>query len=87
MKLKPCPFCGATQDTDWEDTMYPVFGWKDEDIGGDGTLVRCYVPIYDPEKHGMVYNINCASTYGGCDASITGDSEEEVIAKWNKRKE
>lgn len=23
MKLKPCPFCGLTSDTDWEDTLYP----------------------------------------------------------------
>lgn len=85
MKLKPCPFCGLTSDTEWEDTLYLSSGWKDEDLCGDGTLVRHYVSIFDNTRHGMSYGILCSTTYGGCGASITGDSVEEVIEKWNKR--
>lgn len=85
MILKGCPFCGMISDTDWDDTRYPSYGWKDEDICGDGELVRHYVSVFDPDKHGMGYKISCDPGYGGCGAEMRGDSEEEVIAKWEKR--
>lgn len=33
-----------------------------------------------------IYNIVCLPAYGGCDASILGDSVEDCIKKWNSRK-
>jgi hypothetical protein len=32
-----------------------------------------------------LYEINCLSIYGGCGASILGNSPEECIEKWNTR--
>ena len=88
MKLKPCPFCGLTSDTDWEDTLYPSgVGWR-EDTGviDDVTPFRHYLGAYRRDQwQGTCYEINCAVTYGGCGANISGDSEEDVIEKWNKR--
>ena len=87
MQLKPCPFCGMTSDTEWEDTLYPSgVGWRLLDRGDRGLcksyLGRDRVDIWE----GTCYEINCATTYGGCGVSISGDSKEEVIDKWNSRK-
>lgn len=35
---------------------------------------------------GMCYNIVCNTIYGGCGASLSGDTQEETVAAWNKRK-
>jgi len=83
-KLKPCPFCELTPDTDCEDTMYPSHSYKDVDIGEE-TLLRIYLAVYDEEREGVGYSIHCATTYGGCGANIAGDSKDEAIDKWNRR--
>ena len=41
--------------------------------------------IHPASKDKTVWQINCCSVYGGCDASILGDSPEDCIEKWDKR--
>jgi hypothetical protein len=35
--------------------------------------------------HGQVWELGCLEHEGGCGATMTGDSREEVLAKWNRR--
>lgn len=78
--LLPCPFCGRQGDHSDPDTMHPSGGWVDEPDG-----FRHYVTTWDPRKQGSCFEVNCVQHYGGCGASISGDSEEEAIAAWNRR--
>lgn len=41
--------------------------------------------IYPIDRTGDLYEIHCLGIYGGCDASILGESPEDCIEKWNKR--
>lgn len=41
--------------------------------------------IYPASRDRSVWQLNCCSEYGGCDASVLGDSPEDCVAKWNKR--
>jgi len=88
MKLKPCPFCGLTSDTDWEDTLHPSgVGWCEDNSGyHDSHVHRFYLSTeHKDEWEGVCYEISCSVTYGGCGANISGDSKEEVIERWNRR--
>lgn len=77
--MKPCPFCGMTCYPDI-DTLYPAgYGWKEDDEG------RYYVTAYEVPKEQWCYKLMCNESYGGCGATLYGDSKEEVIAKWNRR--
>ena len=38
-----------------------------------------------PSNWSRLYEIHCLGIYGGCDASILGNSPEDCIEKWNKR--
>lgn len=83
--MKPCPFCGMKINPDDIDLVYPSgIGWKEDDWG-DGTLYRHYVRALEVPKEQWCYQVVCQTHYGGCNASITGDSKEEAIANWNKR--
>ena len=42
--------------------------------------------LYPIDRTLEIWNLVCPSTSGGCDASILGDSSEDVIKKWNTRK-
>ena len=88
-QLKPCPFCGLQSHEDWDDTIYPAgIGWRDEKKDApDGTPpIRLYLRREQYYRwQGTCYKINCAETYGGCGASLVGDSKEEAIDKWNRR--
>lgn len=81
-KLKPCPFCGLQSHQDWDDTLHPSgIGWAEDD-----EHVPYYLSIDQYEEwQGTCYKLTCAEVYGGCGASATGDSQEEVINKWNRR--
>jgi hypothetical protein len=64
-KLLPCP-CGMQLNAADEDCIYPATR-----------------PVYDPELDKMVFKVwelVCNPVYGGCDASVLGDSREDVIA-------
>ena len=77
--LLPCPFCGQEVE---EDDIYPTgTGWKAIDECG-----RSYHSFRDVPKEQWCYAIHCEVTRGGCGARISGDSQEEAIAAWNKRK-
>ncbi len=84
-QIKPCPFCGMEIDITDEDTMYPdgTYWYDNPDLG------RVYVNrdqlVLVPFQFGRCWGIHCQPIYGGCGASMTGDSEEEVIAKWQRR--
>ena len=43
--------------------------------------------IYRATRSGDVWSIHCHETWGGCSASILGDSPEDVLRKWNRRKD
>lgn len=85
MILKPCPFCGRKLDINNEDTVYPTgIYWRySEEIG-----CHHYVSFNErlPDDN-PCYKVTCPSIYGGCDAQVTGDSEQEAIDKWNRRVE
>ena len=34
---------------------------------------------------GVYWSINCLEHAGGCGVQMLGDTEEEVISKWNRR--
>ena len=89
--LLPCPFCGSALDDADSDTLHMShIAWKD---------TYCHVPIHEETKGGIkrlyvkynepcdghCYEVHCPTIYGGCGATITEDSIEEVIAAWNKR--
>lgn len=81
-KLKPCPFCGSVLDLLDRDVFHPSGGWKIH------KGFRSYLSFSDLDKFdGFTWQINCPTIYGGCGASISGDSEEEAVEAWNKRKE
>ena len=84
-EFKPCPFCGMQSELSWEDTIHQSGeAWR-EDMR-NGVLYRHYIRRNDPRGyHGLCYDINCATVYGGCGVTMDGDSKEEVIEKWNRR--
>lgn len=78
-KLLPCPFCGSALDDADHDTLHKShIAWKY--AHGHRKYVR-----YNEPCDGHCYEVHCPTTYGGCGATITADSIEEVIAAWNKR--
>ena len=87
MKLKPCPFCGMTSDTEWEDTLHPSgVGWREDMFTGDEIPLRHYLGRDRQDQwQGACYEIHCNVIYSGCGVNISGDSKEDVIEKWNKR--
>lgn len=78
--FKPCPFCGKIPEDDDEDAVHPSHGWLDID-----SEIRVYKSVFEvpPEQWGYV--VNCVEHHGGCGASISGDSKQEAIDKWNRR--
>lgn len=77
--LLPCPFCGSELDDADSDTLHMShIAWKD--AYGRRNYVR-----YNEPCDGHCYEVHCPKIYGGCGATITEDSIEEVIAAWNKR--
>ena len=82
-KLLPCPFCGWTADpTDLIDVVYPS-GTMWREVGG----YRTYLHYQDrQEGDNFCFVVVCNQSMGGCSAEIHGDSKEEAIAKWNRRK-
>lgn len=81
MTLLNCPFCGAELDANDPDTLHKSGSWRNYDDVG-----REYLSTFDLRADGFCYEINCPTIYGGCDATMSGDSKEEVIEKWNTRK-
>lgn len=77
--LLPCPFCGSKLDLEDEDTLYPTGdGWLfDEEL-----QMRTYHRLYIVPKEQWCYALHCS-----CGASLTGDDRDEVIEKWNRRKQ
>lgn len=68
--VKPCPFCGLQmQDSDADDYLHQVYN---EDVID-----------YPPDER--EWTINCLEIAGGCGVQMLGDTEEEVISKWNRR--
>lgn len=86
--ISPCPFCGHT-GYDIRDFLHPTAqGWRDDPFGEEGKPFRHYMRYNDPRVcHGQVWEMGCLEHEGGCGATMTGDSREEVIAKWNRRPE
>ena len=81
-KLKPCPFCGSGLDVDDSDTLHPSgTAWLEV----EGLLCRRYVSY--KESPNWCYEVHCCTHYGGCGASIAGDSRDEAIRLWNRRVE
>ena len=84
-KLLPCPFCGWPVDMEDPDTFYPTGTlWRyDEEAG-----CIVYYGYKDRDKYGaenMCYLLVCVEHNGGCGAEVHGDTEEETIAKWQRR--
>lgn len=78
----PCPFCWFAVDTDDDDTLYPSgICWRVENG------IRHYILWKDRRDgvDGLVWGIHCNEHMGGCGAEMYGDSDEEVVKKWNRR--
>ena len=82
VRALPCPFCGMNADLDGEDTIYPTgTGWRfNEEL-----QIRTYHRALEVPKEQWCWGMHCPETYGGCGASIHGDSKDEALAKWNTR--
>lgn len=79
--MKDCPFCGMPVDLEDPDVLYPNgTGWK---IRGD---LRSYHHFREVPPEQWCYSMHCTTTSGGCGAEISGDSKEEAVEKWNRRK-
>lgn len=78
--LLSCPFCGHTPQ-DWQDFLHPTGqAWRDDDG------MRHYMRWDDPRgTHGQVWELGCLEHEGGCGATMTGDSRQDVLEKWNRR--
>ena len=86
--LLPCPFCGwhpGEDEDDLLDVLHRSGTWW-----ADRTFYGKTYRIY--RRHSMreegdspCWSMNCTENMGGCGAEITGDSEAEVVAKWNRR--
>ena len=80
--LKACPFCGHKLDHEDSDTIHPSgVGWKP----WKGARFRHYVSYLEVPQEQWCWEVHCDITAGGCGASISGDSQEEAIARWNRR--
>ena len=89
MILKPCPFCGwcPATELDIPDSLYPSGKWwADSRYYGD--VIRTYRRHAERQPGDKpCWVMRCNDNAGGCGASIEGDSEDEVVAKWNRRVE
>jgi hypothetical protein len=79
MTLLNCPFCGSELESEDADTLHKSCSWRNRDG------YREYLTTSNPLADGFCYQINCPTIYGGCGSSISADSKEEVIEKWNTR--
>lgn len=81
LELAPCPFCGRPLNAEDPDTLHPNgIVWRET---GEGRHYTHYRQMLTTDN--MCYVVNCVEHYGGCTASIDGDSREDAIARWNKR--
>lgn len=80
-KLFPCPFCGAEPEDDLTDVLYKTGKWKDHPQQG----IRGYFSSTATDYDGFTYTMHCSTDYGGCGATMSGDSFEETVSKWNRR--
>ena len=80
--ILPCPFCGHKPD-DLDDALHPTgIGWA-EHRGARNYFGRRHRRY--KSRDGDVWELGCLEHEGGCGATMTGDSEAQVIAKWNLR--
>jgi hypothetical protein len=82
-EIGPCAFCGhVTQDV--RDALHPTgIGWQETPNGRIFTS-RHNLQRY-LERDGDTWQMACLEHEGGCGVTMTADSKEEVIAKWNRR--
>lgn len=82
-QLLPCPFCGH-HNQELEDCIYPSGGYWFSKNNIIGYCSRSNIPK-ECDNLGQVWEIVCNENEGGCGAIIYGNSEQEVIDKWNRR--
>jgi hypothetical protein len=80
--IKPCPFCGMAFDSENGDSIHPSWIFHREcEHGGH------FVSIKDSRPGDLqMWELNCATTGGGCGVRMSGFGKEDVIRKWNTRK-
>ena len=78
MSFKDCPFCGAQAPDDLIDSFYPSgIYYRIEPEG-----------YYTYHSHGRRISTDLPMfkyVCKGCDAEMSGHSEQEVLDKWNSR--
>lgn len=100
-EILPCPFCGRPYDPDPCDGSIQRRPMKWIEFEGDH-LRHYYFPAHEKDvehvEHlkkakgyeitgqGDVWEVLCLVHNGGCSAQVSGDSREEAIANWNRRK-
>lgn len=81
--LDDCPFCAHVLSPKCPETLHPsgVYWHYDENSGS-----RVYYSREDiNSESNACWQVNCEASFGGCGATISADSIEDVIKKWNRR--
>lgn len=98
-ELKPCPFCGHSPlRYNLIDSLHPTGmhwfkcpsldeRWFGEDIDYVHSHQNPLQLVLEREitEQGKYWQFSCLETEGGCGATLTGTSCEDVMTKWNTR--
>ena len=82
--MSPCPFCGHVSQ-DMRDALHPSGTVWLQTNGRIHYASRHRAYAIPHELLGDVWEMNCLEHEGGCGASISANSREAVIIKWNRR--
>lgn len=85
-------YCEDTWSEQIDETLKSLFPVKPElercpfcGFKPDAEHDDCIYQIFTPKNKPQRLSLNCYESAGGCGAQVLGDSERDVIARWNTR--
>lgn len=85
IQLNDCPFCGFVFPDDPDDLLDVVYRtgtvWRKAKYGRTYHASADFPGAVD----GYCWKVLCNESMGGCGVEMHGDSQQEVIDKWNTR--